>query len=553
MKSQLRANQRRVALLLLAAFTILRARADGQNQPGGRFALLIGNSNYVADDPVNGIKDADEMAEYLRQLHFAVTPPLHDATLKEMKEALTTFGSQISNASVVVFFFSGHGYQTGNDNFLVPTDGSIVPASSISLTNIKNTLALAPDAAVKLVFLDACREDKHIPTGKPQGLDPTLSPSLPATLYAFATGPNLTAPAGSPDGYSPFTLALLNSIREPGLGIIKLLDRVKKEVADENQLPAVVNFGVPPEFFLQPPVVAQATIPSPPQSDLFVVLNGNVVLDSTQASGAALPLNPGENSLSLLVSNGKTYRNGQTWERTEGWKYAFQLDLPDGRRLPFGDSEDVPFKDGPHHGKVFTVFRAKLIVDETGKLPVQLKDSDDKAWDHDPRFYAQNQGVLYEKAVKDLPLDDILDPSTFPSIGFLPGPTVASFLRELLTNGTFLGQKVADPARTYFRVHGNRELQRFAAACLIAAMDDRVKDLRASLAAAVQRAPRPFDSFDQALSHCFQNEVSHDLTFGPPLPDVLVWTAIEDESDIPPSPTASTGSAGTASSGGGHG
>src|SRR5436853_4319235 len=119
--------------------------------------------------------------------------------------------------------------------------------------------------------------------------------------------------------------------------------------------------ALPQHFLLRDPVALSATIDKPKTDDsnaLLVVVNGKVVQDSSQGVNDPIILKAGENvanDLILLISNGKTYHNGHTWERTEGWSYNIKVTAPNGEdskpfEASFGDSEPVPFKDGPHHG-----------------------------------------------------------------------------------------------------------------------------------------------------------------------------------------------------------
>lgn len=531
MRQQRKPGALNCCLLLLVACIFCALRTNAQDPPGGRYALVIGNSNYTDNTPVSGVQDAERMADYLEQLHFTVTANLTDTDLKSMRSALKDLKGRISKASVVVFYFSGHGFQDGGENYLAPKEGTAVPTTALALKEVKDALALAPKA-VKLVILDACRDDQHLASGRIQGLNEKQAPDLGGTLYAFATGPNLTAPASTPDGYSPYSLALMNSIREPGLSFIDLLARVKASFEKTNQMPSYLNNGVPTGFCLQPAVTLPISIPADSQSDQLVVLNGEIVLDSTQQSSANPKLLAGHNELLSLVSNGKTYRNGHSWERTEGWSYKLNLTLPDGMLPTLQDHEDIPFKDGPHHGKVFRVARVVLTVDPTSVAPVQSEVADTVAND-DATFHAQDQGTLYRTAVKGLPLDKILDPTGFPNLGIIPGATLSALLHELLTTGTFLGQTVADPAQIFFAVHGNVKLEPLVESCITAGLNDRIQDLRVSLMAALQRNPRPFDTFDQALSRCVHDTAAQDPANTLPLGELQVWTAIEDDSAAP--------------------
>jgi hypothetical protein len=103
------------------------------------------------------------------------------------------------------------------------------------------------DAKVKLVFLDACRDNpfaakikatatRSVSVG--QGLAEMKSGE--GTLIAFATGPGQTALDGQEGQNSPFTRALIAHITEPGVEIQQAMTEVRAQVNDETnkgQLP----------------------------------------------------------------------------------------------------------------------------------------------------------------------------------------------------------------------------------------------------------------------------------------------------------------------------
>ena len=524
-----------------------------------KVALVIGSS-YSGADQVSGVEDASAISEYLCEMDFSVLLLL-DGKTQAITDSLDELRARIANSEIVVFFYSGHGYQINGANFLLPVGTAIDPADpQAPLEEVFRRLSGAPDGAVKLVLLDACRSNVNLKVsgggvlggvpGWSPGLGKPSSAAPPRTLFGFAASFGRTAASGQPDEISPYTSALLRSIREPGLEIRQFLLRVRDDVfvgTRRRQAPKEEGLAnIPEPFYLRDPVFVPAAIPQGNFSNLLVVLNGQMVLDSTQKPQDRLRLKAGENDLFLLVSSGKTYRNGHTWERTEGWKYHLDLTLPNGVTVPFEDSEDAPFKDGPHHGKVFTVAKAKILVDPTSaETTLPANSLDVKIWNQGIPLWAQDQELLYEKRVKDLDLDRILDPAALPAanLGILPGQTIVVLLRELLKTGTLLGKKIADPEQTFFVVRGNEAFKGWARTCVEARMDDRIKDLRASVEAAIRRDPRPFDSFDQALTACVKDLARQEGDDSLPLDDIKVWTAIEDR----------RGEAPLAASGGFHG
>ncbi|MEO6194934.1 MAG: caspase family protein [Thermoanaerobaculia bacterium] len=542
-------------LLMLVSGLGLPSAVLGQSpqcdsQSDKKLALVIGNS-YSGANQVSGEEDGRVMAEYLCQIGFSVTS-VPNGKLKAMREALQALKPKVVNAEKVVFFFSGHGYQINGVNYLLPQDFTTIDPDDpqLSLKEVFRSLG----GKNTLVLLDACRLNSDLPVKGGKTLKEVdgwraglVEPTQPQSMaIGFATDYGQPAQSGA-DGFSPYTSALLRSIREPGLTLGDLFARVKEEVragTGEYQNPQSKGLENVLKVTLRDAVEIPAVIPDGPYSDLLVFLNGELVLDSTQKPQGRLRLKAGENDLLLLVSNGKTYHNGHTWETTEGWSYRLDLMLPandqvEKRIETFQDHEDAPFKDGPHHGKVFAVARAKINVDPayaTTTLPAATRQ--DKIWNTGAGVppWARDQKTLYEKKVTELPLGRILDPTAVGDFGLVPGELIFPLLRELLSTGKLLGQQIADPTHTIFTIHGNNAYKDWVTACVDGRLDERINDLRASVSAALKRKPRPFDSFDQALSHCVQ-EVAGNAGVQLSLEDSRVWTALEDRSQPTPEMT----------------
>ena len=491
-----------------------------EDAPVTKMALVIGNSDYKDGDPVSGAQDADAMAAVLEQIDFEVFAVVKDKNLEETKAALKSFQGAIGEADVVVFFYSGHGFQAGGNNYLVPIGGSIEPSTCLAVEDVVQGMVLAPKA-VKVIFLNACRTRK---SGEALQGFAEAPPAPIDVLQAFAASPNQLAASGAGDELSPYTMALVNHIAEPGLRIGEFFVKVHEFLKNARQLPIEVTSGFPPDFCFGDPVFLQAEVTEASDA-LFVILNDEVVLDSTQPYTGPFRLRGGENKLALLVSNGKRYHNNHDWDVTEGWKYKVKLSVEGQAEWTFEDHEDIPFRGGPHHGGVFTVARANIVV-ESSPLTVRLEEREDRLWELSAPFWAKDQDRLYEQKISQLPLDKILDPQGLPNFGALPAATLSLLLHELLTTGKFLDQKIGDPEQTVFVVCGNKALEDLVEICFKDQdqLDERVKDFHASLVALLNREPVPFDAFVQGLNRSLK-ELAKDQF---PPDDVRVWTAIED-------------------------
>src|ERR1700686_5333150 len=196
-----------------------------------RVAFVVGNGAYknVAQLP-NPPVDAKAMAGVLRNVGFDVVEGTN-LTRDKMTERLLEFGKKAQGADVAVFFYAGHGIAISGTNFLLPVDADIKSEMDVKLgsaINIDLTLdQTMSDAKVKLVFLDACRDNPFAAKIKSNSATRSVSvqqglaemKSGEGTLIAFATGPGQTALNGEVGTNSPFTRALMANIAAPGAEI----------------------------------------------------------------------------------------------------------------------------------------------------------------------------------------------------------------------------------------------------------------------------------------------------------------------------------------------
>jgi peptidoglycan hydrolase-like protein with peptidoglycan-binding domain len=232
--------------LICLIFTANAAKADR------RVAFVVGNGTYknVAQLP-NPPIDAKAMASVLRNVGFEVVEG-SNLTRDAMTEKLLDFGKKAQGADVAVFFYAGHGIAISGTNYLLPIDADIKSEMDVKLgaaINIDLTLdQTMGDAKVKLVFLDACRDNPF--AAKIKSNSPTRSVAVQAglaemksgegTLIAFATGPGQTALDGQGGTNSPFTRALIDHITQPGVEIQQAMTEVRAQVNEETnkgQLP----------------------------------------------------------------------------------------------------------------------------------------------------------------------------------------------------------------------------------------------------------------------------------------------------------------------------
>jgi hypothetical protein len=217
-----------------------------------RVAFVVGNGAYknVAALP-NPAIDAKSMAGVLRNVGFDVVEGTN-LTRDKMTERLLEFGQKAQGADIALFFYAGHGIAINGTNYLLPVDADLKSEMDVKLgsaINVDLTLEQTmSDAKVKLVFLDACRDNPFAAKIKSNSATRSVSvqqglaemKSGEGTLIAFATGPGQTALDGEVGTNSPFTRALIANIAAPGVEIQQAMTKVRAQVNEETskgQLP----------------------------------------------------------------------------------------------------------------------------------------------------------------------------------------------------------------------------------------------------------------------------------------------------------------------------
>ncbi len=210
-------------------------------------ALVVGNAHYAVKPLRNPLNDSSDMATTLRQLGFQVTRR-DDLTRKAMRQAIRDFVQSLNKGDNAFFYFSGHGVQVDNKNYLLPIANDIqreyeVSDGAVSLDFILKSLAHA-DSEINIVVLDACRNNPFPSRFKSsrRGLA-KLDQQIANTLVAFAASPGGVSDDGDKNN-GVYTQALLNHIATPNISLPEMFTRVRQEVyanTQNKQLPEEVN------------------------------------------------------------------------------------------------------------------------------------------------------------------------------------------------------------------------------------------------------------------------------------------------------------------------
>jgi len=195
-----------------------------------RMALVIGNSQYIGLSTLkNPVNDASDVGSALERLGFTVEV-LTNANLDSMEASVIRLKNNLSAHSdaIGLFYYAGHGVQSGGSNYLIPSDARItdevfLKTKALSSQSVMDLMQSAGNH-LNLVFLDACRDNPFAwSRGGGRGLT-VVSNQPPGSIVVFATSAGSVAQDGSGRN-GLFTAELLKNIETPGIDLNTMLDR----------------------------------------------------------------------------------------------------------------------------------------------------------------------------------------------------------------------------------------------------------------------------------------------------------------------------------------
>jgi hypothetical protein len=206
-----------------------------------RVALVIGNGDYKEASLTNPANDAKDIAKTLRTLNFDVIEKIN-LNQKQMIQAIQQFNEKLSDNTVGLFYFAGHGIQVSGENYLLPLDASLTLKEKVldEMVGVRSILTKMKAAhhGLNIMILDACRNNpfqgRGIPTalGGHKGLARVDAPT--GSLIVYATAPGTTASDG--DGKNGlFTKYLLKNMTRPNLDVALMLRDTRSEVMRESK------------------------------------------------------------------------------------------------------------------------------------------------------------------------------------------------------------------------------------------------------------------------------------------------------------------------------
>jgi uncharacterized caspase-like protein len=233
-------TMRRIIAVFVALLFVILINANALADK--RVALVIGNSTYVNVPRLpNPANDAPAVADLLKAVHFDSVQLKLDAGIADLRRAVSDFADLASDADIAVVYYAGHGMEIDGNNYLVPIDAKLardfdVDDEAMSLDRVLR--AIEPARRLRLVILDACRDNPFLKTMKRsvgsrslgRGLA-KVEPAAADTLIAFAAKAGSIALDGGGSN-SPFTSALLKHIATPGIDIRVALGYVRDDVRE---------------------------------------------------------------------------------------------------------------------------------------------------------------------------------------------------------------------------------------------------------------------------------------------------------------------------------
>ena len=228
----------------------IAAAGNALQGKAGRLALVIGNASYGGGiTPLrNPARDASAVTDVLRRLNFTVFLAL-DARGATIRDCVARMQTALSPDDIALIYYSGHGIQIDDRNYIVATDAKPDGALSDAFVYIDEIIdGVKEKSASILVFLDACRNNPFageatqglsVSTGR--SLDRGLAKVEPGTsgarkeargiFVAYSTSPNATASDGEGD-LSPFTAAFVKAVKTPGFSVQRALSEVSRSVGE---------------------------------------------------------------------------------------------------------------------------------------------------------------------------------------------------------------------------------------------------------------------------------------------------------------------------------
>jgi len=149
-------------MIILPVFVMIFLPDISLSAKNQKTALVIGNGAYSSSPLRNPVNDASDMASALKKLGFKVLFKTN-ANQRTMKKSIRTFGKELRNGGVGLFYYAGHAMQVHGTNYLIPIGAKIESESDVEYEAIDagRVLGKMEDAGngLNIIILDACRDN----------------------------------------------------------------------------------------------------------------------------------------------------------------------------------------------------------------------------------------------------------------------------------------------------------------------------------------------------------------------------------------------------------
>jgi len=172
-----------------------------QPPAGKRYALLVGVKEYRHPklQPLRYTEnDVVQLSDLLRGASYDVVVLCdstgarikeHQPTLEAIRGQLKTLLAKCEKGDTVLLGLAGHGvqFETSDDSFFCPSDAKPFPDETQTLLSLKHVYQELDksNAGVKLLLVDACRDDPTLGRGGRRGIDGDNAPRPPEGVVAL--------------------------------------------------------------------------------------------------------------------------------------------------------------------------------------------------------------------------------------------------------------------------------------------------------------------------------------------------------------------------------
>ena len=252
-----------LALVVLAAGV---GTAEAQQK---RLGFVVGMSEYGATAHPTALQDAGLVAQSLKGAGFEVQEA---ANLRqdEFRAAFREFTQKASEAgpdAVLAVYIAGVSLQDGGENILIPAGANLRQRTDLALEGLRmndfiRALGATP-AKARLMMVDTAYTHPYgqLVAEGARGL--SITEPMPGLAISYNQSPGLSV-AMPQSNYGAYAMALAEALREPGLNVNAMFERVRLRVHDLSaglQTPWD-SVSVPADVVLNAPVAGAAPITS---------------------------------------------------------------------------------------------------------------------------------------------------------------------------------------------------------------------------------------------------------------------------------------------------